>query len=119
MKQEARRKKKIEQKKVERKSLDKRDGLEDVPFPPLLGGGRGVNRACLSPSPPPRKYHGKCVEKRLKQATCVNRILIAKALFILPCLSTLLLTLKQLVQLCGRSDIPGCAIRKLKLKTEK
>jgi len=41
MKQEARRKKKIEQKKVERKSLDKRDGLEDVPFPPPVGRGEG------------------------------------------------------------------------------
>ena len=47
------------------------------------------------------------------------RITIANTLFIPPCPSTLILTLKQLDQLCARSDIPGCAKRKLKLKTEK
>ena len=45
------------------------------------------------------------------------RITIAKTLFIPPCPSTLILTLKQLEQLCARSD--GCTKRKLKLKTEK
>ena len=39
-KQEARRKKKIEQEKLEGKSLDIRDGsLEDVYYPPLQGRG--------------------------------------------------------------------------------
>ena len=72
----------------------------------------------MSPSlPPQRKYHGKCVEKRLTQATCVNRITIAKALFIPPCPSTILPSW-PFDQLCARSDTPGCVTRKLKLKTK-
>ena len=54
-KQEARRKKKIEQEKLEGTSLDIRDGdLEDVPS--LPGKGRGVRQLLSSPSLHPRKY---------------------------------------------------------------
>ena len=41
---------------------------------------------------------------------------IAKTLFIPPCPSTLLLTVKQPDQHCVKSDIPGCSTRKLKIQ---
>jgi len=41
---------------------------------------------------------------------------IAKTFFIPPCPSSLLLTIKQLNLMCARSDIPGCATRKLKIQ---
>ena len=54
-KQEARRKKKIEQEKLERKSLDIRNGgLEDV-LPSHVGEG-GEKITFFSPLPAPRKY---------------------------------------------------------------
>ena len=47
-------------------------------------------------------------------------LVVAKKEIFIPFYSTLplLLTLKQLDQLCTRSDIPGCTTRKIKLKTE-
>ena len=41
---------------------------------------------------------------------------IAKILFIPPCPSTFLLTLRQSDQLCARSDLSSCATRKLKIQ---
>ena len=41
---------------------------------------------------------------------------IAKILFIPPCPSTFLLTLRQPNQLCARSDLSSCATRKLKIQ---
>ena len=47
-------------------------------------------------------------------------LVVAKKEIFIPFYSTLplLLTLKQLDQLCTRSDIPGCTTRKIKRKTE-
>ena len=47
-------------------------------------------------------------------------LVVAKKEIFIPFYSTLplLLTLKQLDQLCTRSDIPGCTTRKIKLKRQ-
>ena len=72
-KKQARRLKKIEQKKVEGKPLNSRNGgLEEIP---PLGKGEGVYKAPPFPPTqflPPRKYHGKCVEKQMKKAACLT-----------------------------------------------